>query len=370
MKTGLELELWLVDDDGRLRDCQELAEGHDRIEREFVGPLVEVRTAPHESEEALRRDVQRTLRTAIHEADSLDRKLVPLGTPLTDASKPARTERGELFEEIYGEGVTSAKNCAGTHVHFEQGNVRRQLNLLTALDPALALLSTSPYYRGRRRVNCSRALAYRTECGEAFERYCDLLGYVDSVEEWRTRVTDGFEAFKSLAAERNVPVDRVTELFEPENTVLNPVRLRRSQPTVEWRAPDSALPSQVLRIASDVGDLVSETETKPLVFGSPGIAFDRIRIPEFPELQDLSEEAIRWGLDSEHVRGYLDSMGFDVSAYRPAANQIGGPGRITEAEARKVRLEYARRLRVDVETLEATGRFDGVEAVDRRYMHT
>lgn len=369
MKTGIELELWIVDEEGRLSDCPSLADAHDRIEPEFVAPLVEVKTAPHDSADALGRDLQRTLRTAIHEAERHDRHLVPLGTPLTATSEPARTERGELFEEIYGEGVTSAKNCAGTHIHFEKGNVTRQLNLLTALDPALALLSTSPYYLGERTVNCSRALAYRTECGDPFRRYCDLWSYVGSVDEWRTRVDDGFEAFTSLAADRGVPADRITEQFLPENTVLNPVRLRRSQPTVEWRAPDSALPSQVLQLAADVGELVAEAETKPLVTGSPGIAFDRVHVPEFSTLEELSEEAIRWGLNSERVRNYLASMGFDVSAYRPAADQIRGPGTIHESEARKIRLEYARRLHVDVETLDATRRFDGVEAATEQYIH-
>jgi hypothetical protein len=369
MKTGLELELWIVDDEGRLRDCPGLADGHDRIEREFVGPLVEVKTAPHDSEEALGRDLQRTLRTAIHEAGSHDRQLVPLGTPLTATAEPARTERGELFEEIYGEGVKSAKNCAGTHLHFEKRNVRRQLNLLTALDPALALLGSSPYYRGRRTVSCARARAYRKECGEAFERYCDLLSYVDSVEEWRARVADGFREFQSLAAERGVPVADVAERFDPENTVLNPVRLRRSQPTVEWRAPDSTLPSQVLRLASDVRTLVAETETKPLDFGSPGVAFDRIGVPEFSTLEELSREAIRWGLDSGPVRDYLWSMGFDTRAYRPVTDRLDGPGRITESEAREIRLEYAERLRTDVETLDAT-RPSGGGTTGDPYVHT
>ena len=370
MKTGIELELWIVDDGGRLRDCPGLADGHDRIDPEFVGPLVEVKTAPHESEDALRRDLQRTLRTAISEAESRGRKLVPLGTPLTDVSAPARTERGELFERIYGKGVVSAKNCAGTHVHFENGNVCRQLNLLTALDPALALVSTSPYYRGRRTVNCSRALAYRRECGETFRRYCDLWSYVDGVDQWQGRVDDAFEAFRSLAAERGVPDERVAALFEPENTVLNPVRPRRSQPTVEWRAPDSALPSQVLRLASDVGELVRETGAKPLAFGSPGVTFDRISIPEPSALADLSGKAIRRGLGSDPVRRYLNSMGFDVSAYRPAAGRIEGPERISEAEAREIRLEYASRLHADVEALGAMRASDAAEAAVRRYTRT
>jgi len=94
----------------------------------------------------------------------------------------ATTPRGQLFEDIYGDGIAAAKNCAGSHIHFEKSNVRRQLDLLTALDPMLALVSASPYYRGERHLDCSRALAYRSDCGREFQQFCRLLEYVDSVE--------------------------------------------------------------------------------------------------------------------------------------------------------------------------------------------
>lgn len=351
MNTGIEMEFWVVDEKGRLCDADNLVHVHKQAEPEFVGPMLEVKTEPHESELALRRDLQAVLETVLEAADSVGKHLVPLGTPLTACSAAARDERGELFEIIYGDGIQSSKNCAGTHVHFEKGNVVRQLNLLTALDPALALVSSSPYYLGEREAACSRAAAYRTACGDEFKQFCDLMTYTGSVAEWRARVEDRFDAFRSLAGETGVSADRVEEQFSPEDTVLNPVRLRQSQPTVEWRAPDAALPSQVVRLATDVGDLVAKTADKPLRLGGVGVHGDRIDVPEFDVLTQVSNRAIERGLDDGQVRAYLDRLGFDPSTYRPISGQLRGPDSLCESEARQVRLMFAERLRSDVTEL-------------------
>ena len=345
-----------MDEHGQLCAGEELADAHDRIKPEFIDPLLEVQTDPHDSMAGLRRDLQEVLTAAIDAAGADDKQLVPLGTPLTEADAPVNCDRGQLFERIYGDGVASAKNCAGTHMHFEKTDVARQLNLLTALDPALALVSSSPYYRGERRYSSSRADAYRTKCGPAFRQFCDLWSYADSVDEWQSRVEVAYEDFVAIAAERGVDPEVVKSEFDPENTVLNPVRLRRCQPTVEWRAPDSALPSQILKLAGDVRELVDRVETTPVEVGGQGMANDRIGVPEFDDLWNLSRTAIEDGLDSERVRNYLRSLGLDPEAYRPVTRQIYGPQSLSKPTARELRLEYARRLREDVASLTPAAR--------------
>jgi len=346
--TGIELELWVVDEDGCLCDGRQLADAHERIEPEFVGPLLEVWTDPQPDEAALRRDLEDVLGTAVRAAKADGKRLVPLGTPLTEVDAPAVGERGELFERIYGDGVRAAKNCAGTHVHFERAQTCRQLNLLTALDPALALLSSSPYYCGERTRRSARAHAYRRDCGTAFAPYCDLWSYVDTVPEWEARVDRAFESFRSVAAERGVDPDRVERAFTAEDAVLNPVRLRRCQPTVEWRAPDAALPSEVVSLATDIADLVEQTAEKPLEVGDPGVCDDYIGIPEFDDLYDLSRVAIAFGLAPDPVPDYLERMGVGTSAYDPLAERLGSAATLDESRAKAVRLQQARRLEADV----------------------
>lgn len=348
LTTGIELELWVIDENGCLCDGRHLADAHERIEPEFVAPLLEVRTEPHDTEAALRRDLDEVLGTAIRAARAEDERLVPLGTPLTEVTDAAAGERGELFEQIYGAGVRPAKNCAGTHLHFERDRTCRQLNLLTALDPALALVSSAPYYCGERTRRSARAHAYRRECGTAFAPYCDLWSYVDSVGDWQRRVDRAFEAFTSLAAERGVSASRVERAFTAEDAVLNPVRLRRCQPTVEWRAPDAALPSEVVSLAADVGGLVAQTADKPVEVGEPGVHDDHIGVPAFDDLYDLSRAAVAFGLAPEPVRDYLGRLGVDCSAYDPLSERLGAADAVSDARARELRLEQARRLEADV----------------------
>lgn len=351
INTGVELELWVVDSDGSLADGADIVAAHDRIEPEFIDPLIEIRTRPHTDEFGLRRDLMTTLGAAIRAADKHDKRLVPLGTPLAASDVDANCERGELFEEIYGSGVRSAKNCAGTHVHFEKGTVIDQLNVLTALDPALALLNSSPYYCGENCESSSRAAAYRRKCGGEFRLFCDLWPYAASLTEWKGRVARAYERFKEIAVDRNVSAETVDAHFDPEDTVLNPVRLRHCQPTVEWRAPDAALPSEVLDVAGDIGTLIAETEHKQLVYGDPGLRTDTIGLPEFGRLQELSRQAICSGLESTAVTTYLRKLGFDPSKYQPVTPQMDGPQTISEPKACELRLEQAGRLEEDIEAI-------------------
>ncbi|MGB9955668.1 glutamate--cysteine ligase [Haloferax prahovense] len=294
-------------------------------------------------------------------AERASKRLVPLGTPLTASDAAANCERGRAFETIYGSGIQSAKNCAGTHIHFEKSNVVDQLNLLTALDPALALVSSSTYYTGERGANSTRALAYRTACGDEFRCYTDLWDYADSLAEWRDRVDEKYDRFKRLAADRGVSPETVEDLFAPEDTVLNPVRLRECQPTVEWRAPDAALPSEIIRLATDVENLVSHTRTASVEYGTPEIGRDcipvpeigrdRIRVPEFETLCDLSREAIESGLESPDVDSYLQNLGFDTETYEPLSSNLYGPQQLSDFEARTRRLQQAGRLQADVQKL-------------------
>ncbi len=351
ISTGIELELWVIEQDGVLADGRVITDAHPRIEGEFVPCLLEVKTQPHETETGLREDLYSLLRTAIDEADQHGLRLVPLGTPLTESEMDATTTRGRLFEDIYGDGIVAAKNCAGSHVHFEKGNVRRQLNLLTALDPLLALVSASPYYRGKRDQDCSRASAYRSKCGREYIQFCQLQEYVDSVEAWEKRRDRMYGDFCDLASERGISRSVVHDHFCPDDTVLNPVRLQETQPTVEWRAPDSTLPSQVLSLAIDMGTLVASTESKPLKYGTSGVTAGRIGVPEFDSLRRLSRLAIRRGYQEPQVREYLHDMGFDVGKYAPVASTIDGPATLTDSDACRARLAQSQRLDIDLETL-------------------
>ena len=354
MKIGLELEYWVVDERGRLSTVNELLASHPCVTHEFVDSLLEICVPPAETTEELRWRVNDILSTVISVGRGCGKRLVPLGTPLSTHDLPIITERGHILERIYGTELQYAKHCAGTHIHFDRRNEQRQLNLLTALDPALALVNSSPYYDGERVASSSRALLYRLDSSSQFSRYRDLWNYADSTIEWEARVTSAYKRLETVARERGISEAAFTAYFCPENAMSTPVRLREVPPTVEWRAPDTALPSQTVQLAGEMAALLSLTDDKDVVVGSnPGIGADSITIPRFSELRTLSDRAIADGLHSEAVRAYLGAFGFDVSAYHPLSEEIEmeNEATITEEEARALRLRYAARLEADVASL-------------------
>ncbi|GAA0238919.1 glutamate-cysteine ligase family protein [Haladaptatus pallidirubidus] len=350
MKLGLELEYWVVDDSGALVGADELLDIHEAVVPELIDPMIEIQLPPADGLTELRQNLITILETVLARASDLDKHLVPLATPLTEHQFPITSDRGKLLQRIYGDEIKYAKNCAGTHIHFDKGSVVDQLNLLTALDPAIALVSSSPYYDGVLMGMDARALSYRTHSTELLTRYRDLWPYAKTTEEWDERLAQMYETLKLQAEQLDIPEVEFTHFIQQEDVVLTPVRLREETPTVEWRAPDVALPSQILQFVSDISMLMSLTEEKSVNIGTPGIRLEEIGIPPFGELRAITATAMNDGL-SERVCQYLAAMRFDINQYEPLAEEIAGEYRLSVADARKIRLEYANRLREDVETL-------------------
>jgi hypothetical protein len=225
------------------------------------------------------------------------------------------------------------------------------LNLLTALDPALALTCSSPYYKGERLGCSSRAYAYRYKAGYQFGKFRTLWEYTDDAVEWETRLQQLYDELQTMALNRGVTPDQFSELFDPENVVMTPIRLREGTPTVEWRSPDTTLPSQIMHLLNDLVPLVEQTNHLPVTVGDVGVSNDRIGIPVYADVQQLSDTAIEQGLNAPSVRKYLETMGFDIPRYHPLSDQIYAAETISDDYARRVRLEFADLLEQDVRQL-------------------
>ena len=354
MQKSIEVEYWVVDRNGALTPSGALTEHSERVVEEFVEPLVELKTPPCETYADLRSAFVEQLADLLARADELDLTLVPLGTPIHGDSIQLRPdERSRIQERALGDCFDYAKHCAGTHLHFEKRNVTDQLNALIALDPALALLNSSPYFRGERVANGARAHLYRKKCYEDFPDHGQLWNYVHTVGEWERRLERRFEEFREAAVEAGVDGGSVDAHFSPDDVVWTPVRLRDAMPTVEWRSPDAALPSQILRLAEEMDATMERLHhTNVRVDGDTGeVTDDGITLPEFDVLENYVEKAIYEGLESRDVAAYLQRMGFDVHGYDPITPKIDGRERIGREEARELRLRYGDLLRRDVAEL-------------------
>lgn len=353
IRRSIEAEYWVIDEDGHLVPAVDLEPATDGVEREFVAPLIELKTTPATSTDALRREFIQRLRRVLERAAANGKKLVPLATPLTDESiDDLDSERTAIQNRVVGDDFEYVRHCAGTHVHVEQqpGRTVEQLNTFIALDPALALVNSSPYFRGRRLTAGARSELYRRMAYANLPHQGRLWPYVTSVDEWMERLEHRHEEFHNRAVDAGVDPDTFEANFGKENAVWTPVQLRPTFGTVEWRSPDTTLPSHIFRLAdrlATVTDRIRRTDVR--IEGSNGGVYEsEIVLPEFHTVRDYVDDAIEVGIASPSVRGYLERMGFDVDAFDPISRRIDEGLAISKERARELRLEYADRLEREV----------------------
>ncbi|MFC5971502.1 glutamate-cysteine ligase family protein [Halomarina salina] len=360
LRRSIEVEYWVVDDAGRLTEPESLVEVAPGVEREFVEPLLEIKTTPCETTAELRDELLDRLGRVLRRADDLGLHLVPLGTPLGDEEiRELPSERTRIQNQVVGEEFGYVRHCAGTHVHVEKrpGREVEQMNLLVALDPALALVNSSPFYRGERLAAGARSELYRRLAYQDLPHQGRLWSYASDVEEWTRYLERRWEEFVTAAMDAGVDRQAIEANFDPESAVWTPVQLRESFPTVEWRSPDTALPSQVLRLAEGVFELAEHLDTAALRIegDTGGVREDTLVVPEFGALLGYVDAAIEDGLTSPDVTSYLRRMGFDVDAFAPVTHEFDGRESVSAEEARDLRLEHAERLQRDIRSVRVSG---------------
>lgn len=361
MRLGIEVEYWLVDEAGDLVSADGVISACEGVDPEMIEPLLEVKTPPCDSFEELVDVFVERLGAVRDEARSRRKRLVPLGTPLTDENLKHRSKtRIQVQNAVLGDDLAHAGHCAGTHLHFEQTDPVDQIRSLTAVDPAFALVNTSPYYRGERLTACARPYVYRRMCYGSFKRHGQLWEYPDSVEDWRGRVDDRFENFVEQAVENGIDRETVEDRFAPADALWTPVCLRDDLGTVEWRTPDAASPLDLCRLIDDVSDVVVEAVEKGTQVNGKVRGDGTVSVPPFETLRDYVDAAIQDGLSDGRVGRYLSGFGFDTGEYSPTGESVDGHRSVDAATARRLRLRAADRLDSDLRRL----REDGYGAVD------
>lgn len=361
MKTAIEVEYWVVDDDGYLTTSGSLTDRSEYVEPEFVEPLLEIKTSPCGSMDELRLELLGRIQRVVDDARDEGKRLVPLGTPLCSdaADVPSREcDRTDLQRLIVGPAFGDARYCAGTHVHFDRSNEVDQLNALTALDPAFALVNTASHHHGEPYPTCARPYLYRRCCYDQCPTQGQLWPYVDSVAEWEHRLEDAYETFRVRAHQRGIDLDRVDDEFDPHTAVWTPVRLREAMPTVEWRSPDTAIPSQIFTLVEGVRSFVERADTlgtsiPPDSSSGPGQkrrprTGGTVPLPSFETVEQVTTAAMHDGVANPRVDGYLRWLGFDPAGYDRPAERFSDE-RLTKRRARQLRLDAARRLEADLE---------------------
>lgn len=336
MKTGLELEFWVTDEDGGLDYAKPITDRVYFASQEFSKSMIEIQTEPHENLNSLLKEAVSKTEILTELARKDDKRVVPLGTPLNSGDVDVyESERFKIEQHVIGPEVKHAGRTAGMHIHFEKEDSLRQLNTLTALDPLCALANSSPRYQGEKIADGCRNKIYRNRACGNFPEQRKLWDYMDSQAEWCKKRKELFAEFKEEAVRKGVDSERFETFFQPENSVWTPVKLRSDYPTVEWRAPDTTILTEVIKLVKAVKPLVQKKK--------------RSELPEFNRLKDISEKATDRGLSSKGVRQYIKDMGIEPSRFSPISKELDLPEKVTINEAREIRIRQANRLTEDLE---------------------
>lgn len=368
IRRSIEVEYWVIDDEGCLTTPDGLVDASPGAEREFVAPMLEIKTSPCTSTAELRTELFTRIQDVLDRADRLGQGLVPLATSLhRDRIRELPSDRTRIQNAVIGENFRYVRHCAGTHIHFEQqpGSVIDQLNALIALDPALALLNSARHFDGDDLAVGARSKLYRRMAYKGYPHQGRLWPYVADRSEWTRRLNECYDAFRTQAMSAGIEDDALEACFDPnrpESAAWTPVKLRSKFGTVEWRSPDTAFPEQVLRIADTMASIMRRVRTADVRTGeAPGrIRSREVVLPSFDTVMDRVDDAIREGLSSNKVRSYLTRMGFDPDAYTPIAETLASDAVNSERDAQRLRLEYADRLREHVRTHTSSKRRESV----------
>lgn len=352
LRRSIEVEYWVIDETGALTQPGSLID-LPGAEREFVEPMLELKTTPCTSTAELREELFERIRAAVDRGEELGKQLVPLATPLNhEAIREIPCDRTRIQNEVVGEAFQYVRHCAGTHIHIEQqpGRAIDQLNTLIALDPALALVNSARHFRGEELAAGARSKCYRWLAYDGLQAQGELWPYVDDREDWNRRLRGCYDRFRGQALDAGIAEATFERCFDPESAVWTPVQLRSEFGTVEWRSPDTTLPSRTVQLADTLATVAGELgDTTVEIGGDTGrVGDNRIVLPSFETVTDYVEEAIDEGL-TPSLRAYLTRMGFSPGSYEPIAETIDHAERIDHETARKRRIEFADRLREDVQ---------------------
>jgi len=351
LKRSIEVEYWVVDEAGDLTQPGSLID-LPGAEREFVEPMLEIKTTPCTSTAELRGELFERIRAALDRGDEIGKQLVPLATPLNhEEIREIPCDRTRIQNEVVGEDFQYVRHCAGTHIHIEQqpGRAVDQLNTLIALDPALALVNSARHFRGKAMAPGARSKCYRWLAYDDLRNQGELWPYVDDRADWNRRLQACYDRFRKQALNAGINESTFESCFDPESAVWTPVQLREAFGTVEWRSPDTTLPSRTVQLADTLATVAGELNGRTVDIGgdTPHVDDERIVLPKFETVTDHVDTAIEAGL-TESLAAYLARMGFEPDAFDPIADTFDHEGSIDHETARKLRLEYATRLREDV----------------------
>src|SRR3989338_4628549 len=323
---GVEVELNLIDGKGYISNTADAILKDKRNPGCFVAEAtlaqVEYNSKPVETMVELAGEIKRKL--GILETICEDYGVFPVAASEYGAGKGISRvgkERYDAYDTIIGrEKNLEINTISGIHIHISQdaddAKKLAQFQLLYALDPvSYGVTSTSPLrFDGLNSLNCHRIQLIRYHVFSAFPLHAQLQEYPRS---WGEIEEQNVERFGQWQKASGMSEEMFSSLFTPENTGYAPIRKRDgigNTGTFEIRTCDST-PLQyglgAMALYKGCNDRMLQENIKVEIATQDGeyeFSDRGIVLPTLRTLRMLEQEAIRYGLTSEHMQKYVGQI--------------------------------------------------------------
>ncbi|MBD3249601.1 hypothetical protein GF336_06160 [Candidatus Woesearchaeota archaeon] len=315
-KVGIELEMLVTDQEGKLSNrADEILESSlnpGNIVKEGTYSLVEFVSDPCNSLEDLEKDMRTGLKNIKTIADSLGLNTVPLSDIGPDGRNMRREGDGRynVNSRIWGkERIKIHNTICGTHIHIDKQDENiKQYNLVESLDPVFVMLSSSPFLQGQNTLNSCRVNAYRNKIFGEFPLHGQLTDYLEDASQRDRRDMIRYDQWIRVSGIG----EEAKEYFSIDDTCWGPLRERQN--TMEARANDTNLPSNILAAAAFYKGINDHVFRKCLDIRVSRDDCDyyadeeKIMLPSYKTLKKLESQGIRYGLKSDIVHDYLSYL--------------------------------------------------------------
>lgn len=311
-KTGLEIELHLIEEDGSIANKADEILNHPNtpsfVTDECSLSMIEIISDPYSDLVTLMYEFSSSVLETHQIAQTIGLRFLP-STPIggDDTIQYRKKDRYKAKIGLLGlDNWLLEGHVAGTHVHtdkLERELQGTQYNLMTAADPIFTLMAATPFLRGENTLADHRVYSYRQITYAAFPQIGQLLTYLKTIDEVELRQLNISQELIGMLKERNLP----TQPFGEYDSLWGPLRIKEK--TIEGRGCDTNLLSRVAALAAFYKGLSTfvGTETPSTIIKNDGpVEFSNgvLLLPDFKYVKHIEALGFSQGIQNPEVLEY------------------------------------------------------------------
>jgi gamma-glutamyl:cysteine ligase YbdK (ATP-grasp superfamily) len=324
---GPELELTVIDENGNLSNRASSlvsAVPDENVALEIVETMLEVHCKPSSSISILHDRLTETVSNIIHTGNKMGIRLAPCSTITADKELEVFNNNyyHAMLDVLGDSGRESLKHFMGTHVHIDIGHdkeeIMNQYTLATAMDPAFAFMSSTPFYFGKSEFKDYRLFYIRNQTFNQHAPLGKLVPYQTNFSDLENYFKKSYNWLHEKFGALPYPVPKVVDTAFRAHWGGPRLKLDEDIRTLEIRCADAntisnvtaftALMKGVFTFFSEQQPVLTISE-KPEYFAmNARNGIPTLSIPSYDKLLDLECAGYKHGFASEEIFSYCSNI--------------------------------------------------------------